>query len=455
MATAKKISRNPIPVPARMRQLYRRLSQAGFEPKFVRDYVLPPTWQDEKADNDSDYSGLLAFLSDHLGIDPASLQDPAGLVAFSESRVRLFRGRDVFEEADATQQVAQGIARVALSGLSGDRGVQVPPAIVLRRQLMLEGKPWVGFRDLLSYCWRIHVPVLHVQHLPAKSAKHKGIAVEVDQAPAIILCQQHASPAWHLKALAHEIGHLTEEDEDLLARPATTEEQVRLAEQAEEAAVRYATQLITGGREVVADPRQYRRTQDLVDATYERASDQKIDPGYLILRRGGVNRNWPETHAALRIINDREGGASARDLINSQILSHINTSGISGESFYFFQRITGVQLQKPYRPLSSLGVGVPSNQPRPGTAPADVYPEDLLARYQTLTRKSWLGELAADREEELVSLRDQIQAISRRDARSQEAARQVKRVNAALAALEEEVDARITQRTAELAGASE
>ncbi len=80
------------------------------------------------------------------------------------------------------------------------------------------------------------------------------------------------------------------------------------------------------------------------------------------------------------------------------------------------------------------------------------YPDELLTRYKALTRKSWLGGLTAGQEEELVSLRDQIQAISRRDERSQEAARQVKRVNAALAALEEEVDARIAERTAELAG---
>ena len=80
------------------------------------------------------------------------------------------------------------------------------------------------------------------------------------------------------------------------------------------------------------------------------------------------------------------------------------------------------------------------------------YPDELLTRYKALTRKSWLGGLTADQEEELVSLHNHIQAISRRDERSQEAARQVKRVNAVLAALEEEVDARITQRTTELAG---
>ena len=465
-ATPRNTGRDGAPVPERMRQLYRRLSRAGFGPKFVREYVLPPAWQDEKAVSDAEYRRLLTFLSDHLGIDLASLQDPAAPLAFGGSQARLFRGRDVFEEADATQQVAQGVARVALAGLPEQRSVWVPPALVLRRQLLLEGRPWVGFRDLLSYCWRIHVPVLHVQNLPAKSTKHKGIAVEVDGTHAIVLCQQHVSPAWHLKALAHEIGHLTEEDADLMTRPATTEEKVRLAEQAETAAARYATQLMTGGREVAADTQQYRWTQDLVDATYVRAQEQNIDPGYLILRRGAVSKNWSEANAALRIIDDREGGASARELINSQILSHIDARSIRPESISFFQRVTEARLRTSSQPLSPHDIDIPVagslSPPAPGqptAAPsrsitavtADTYPEGLLTRYKALAHQRLSGGLAAPQAEELAALREQLQAISRRDVRGQEAARRVKGVNTALATLEAEVDTRIAQRRAELA----
>ena len=116
MATAKKMSRESAPAPARMRQLYRRLSQAGFGPKFVRDYVLPPAWQDEMADRDVEYQSLLAFLSRHLGIDTASLQDPAAPLTSRRVTGASVPWPRLFEEADATQQLAQGVARVALSG---------------------------------------------------------------------------------------------------------------------------------------------------------------------------------------------------------------------------------------------------------------------------------------------------------------------------------------------------
>jgi hypothetical protein len=455
MTTPPKNSTDNTSALSRMQQLYGRLSRVKFSPKFLRDYVFPPDWQDENADSDTEYRGLLAFLSTHLGIDPSSLDDPTVPIVFGGSTARLFRGRDIFEEPDATQQIAQGVASVILSGFPVGKHTYIPPALVLRRQLLLEGKPWIGFRDLLSYCWRIRVPVLHVQNLPAKSTKHKGIAVEVGGAPAIVLCQQHVSPAWHLKALAHEMGHLTREDADLMSRRATTEEQVRIVEQAETAAIWYSTQVITGGREVSPDTRQYQRIQELVDATYEQAYRQNIDPGYLILRRGAVTKRWPEANVALQMIDDREGGASARELINNQVSQHTDVRHIHRESLLFFQRMTGVQLH-PFNP-SEVSIGVtqslPSSVPISSTTEArpSIYPDELLRRYKALTRQRRIGGLSGGQEKELVGLREQIQAISRRDEHGQEALRRVEEVNAALTELEMAVDTRIALRGAEMA----
>ena len=365
MATPKKPARSASPTTARLRQLYRRLSDAGFDRSFVRRFVLPPAWQDERSGNDADYRDLLTFLSDHLGITADSLENSEVPLEFVGSRARLFRGRDLFESADPAQQVAWGVARIALSGLpaggpAGAPPTPVPPALVLRDQILRQGRSWVGFRDLLAYCWRIGVPVLHVQHLPAKSSKHRGVAAEVGGHSAIVLCQQSTSPAWHLTALAHEMGHLTEEDARLFARPGTTEEQIGVVEQAEAAAGRYATHLITGGRDLAPDVRQYRRLQDLVDATYERANEMNVDPGYLIIRRGTILKQWVEVAGALRIIDEREGGASASDLVNSEVLSHIDTRRIGREGLSFFQRVTGAPLPRTPEPPAPRTVSPPS-----------------------------------------------------------------------------------------------
>jgi len=199
------------------------------------------------------------------------------------------------------------------------------------------GEAWVGFRNLMQYCWDSGIPVLHATNLPPKARKLGGVAAEIDGYPAIILCQQYRYLARHLPRLAHELGHLSGQHLSFIGFHSSTEAEMHFNDRTEGEAHRYAFDLLTGGQSIPADEFRYRSIDALVEATYVRSNTYKIDPGYLIVNRARFTQDWREANIALGII---EGHVNAVELINSEAQKHIQWNKVSAASRYFFQSIT-------------------------------------------------------------------------------------------------------------------
>lgn len=430
-----------------MKQLNKRLSRAGFSARFLREQVLPKNWKDEMASSHSRYQQLLEFLSQHLAINLESLEDTSSQVIFDNSRTRFFKGPDVTEEADAGLHLAEGVTRIALAGMSPFIPTTVPSAAAVRRRILETGERWVGLRALISFCWNINTPVIHVQSLPPKAKRLRGVAIETGGRNAIVLCQQHLYPARHLIPLAHEMGHLAGRHMEFIGLMATTQEELRFNDRTEAEAHRYATELLTGGQSLFPDYRRFQRPQALVEAIYEQSHAKQIDPGYLIVKRASETGDWREANIALSII---EGEESAISLINSEVRKHLDTSRIPPISRAFFTSITGVTF--PVRADASASSRSATNIPADVLSPTletNLYPDSLLQSYQFLVRQGYVGELSPEQTQELAQIREEIQNISRRNERTQESARKVEDMNASLSALESQVEARIAQRVAE------
>ena len=433
--------------PDRMKQLYKRLASAGFSMAFIRKRVLPEAWDDRLASDDTHYHNLLDFLSRNLAMNRESLEDTSHPVSFDRSRTRFFKGPDVTEESDAGLQLIQGVTRIALSGILPSPRVNLLSASAVRRRILELGQPWVGFRSLLSFCWSSRIPVIHIQNLPTQSRRMRGIAVELEDQNAIVLCQKYQYPARHLVPLAHELGHLAGQHMDFIGLLATTAEELLFNDRTEAEAHRYATELLTGGQVIPPNYQHYRRPQDLVEAIYEQGRVWKIDPGYLAVRRAGDTGDWREASIVLSMI---EGESNALALINAEVKKHINGAGISAASRSFFTNITGVTLSgQPVtssdNPPSSSGTRA-TQQILPSPP---IYPNDLLQKYKELVRQGYTGQLSPEQDRQLAAIREEIQTISREDERSRVALSRVQDANASLETLEAQVDARIAQRKAE------
>src|SRR5271165_3505893 len=67
-----------------MADLFRRLRAVGLTKPYIRRTILPEWWDDRAADSPAGYTEGLVFLSRHLGLNLASLLDPALPVAFRD-----------------------------------------------------------------------------------------------------------------------------------------------------------------------------------------------------------------------------------------------------------------------------------------------------------------------------------------------------------------------------------
>ena len=61
--------------PNPMRDLYRRLSEAGFSRPYVRDVVLPDWWDDDAAKTDEGFAEAAMIVARNLGFDYRSVRD--------------------------------------------------------------------------------------------------------------------------------------------------------------------------------------------------------------------------------------------------------------------------------------------------------------------------------------------------------------------------------------------
>jgi IrrE N-terminal-like domain len=323
-------------------KLYRRLGEVGLTRAYIKRTALPSWWDDDVASNPSGYAQGLLLLSRHLGLDLASMQSEDEPVRLRDFGTCKFKKRsDVSEDALALARVlATRAAQLAASAVSIPAETIPINAAEIRQQILSDDAHWVGLKQLLSYCWSIGLPVLHLDHFPTNAKRPDGFAARVNGRPVIVLCRHAKNSAWLLFILAHELGHLAlghVPNEGTLIDEKLDEGSIDVEEQQANA---FAIELLTGrtSRRFISTDR-WPNANALAQLAMETGRRSMIDPGHIVLNYAhSMGKTFfPVAQAALKILEPNDD-AVAR--VRSKMAENLDWSRLPEDSSEFLMKVT-------------------------------------------------------------------------------------------------------------------
>lgn len=331
---------NPNP----MKGLYEKLRSIGLRTPYVRRYLLPEWWDDEAAASPAGFTEAVWTIARHLGVEPAQLRDPTEPVRLpTGTRVQYKLSGDAQPESVAlARQLGEQVAKFVMLGAASPSGPRPADAKAIRTAILEKGASWVGFGNLLDYCWYLGIPVLHVSELPSGTTKKMdGMAVPIGDRSAIVLTSGRRNPAWMLFLLAHELGHIcsghladgsTFVDADIDA--ASTDPKEREAND-------FALALITGNAATRIVPKaRWPNAADLAVGAQNLGRQISVDPGHIVLNyaHSMPGNFWGVANAALKLIPS-EGDPAA--MIRDRMSANLDWSNLPSEAAEFVARMTG------------------------------------------------------------------------------------------------------------------
>ncbi len=325
-----------------MKSLYRRLSRVGLSRPYITTTALPSWWDDEIAENPAGYAHGLLLLSRHLGLDLATLQNESAPVRLREFGVCKYKKRDSVSEDDLAicRTLATRAAQLAAEAIELPPG-SLPSNAMEIREAILDGEAaGVGLAELVSYCWSMGIPVLHLDHFPKTAHRPDGFAARVRGRPVIILCVRKKQAAWQLFILAHELAHLAlghiEEDgsliDDKIEQDSTDVE--------ERDANAFAMEILTG-----SPPKRFRASGAWPDAETLAAEarqigrQEMIDPGHVVLNYAHSMGADFFPVAQLALARLYPGADAIRD-IREKMADTLDWSRLPEDSSEFLMRVT-------------------------------------------------------------------------------------------------------------------
>lgn len=323
-----------------MSKLYARLAEYGFNPKYVKEMILPEWWDDKIAENPAGYAEGVGLVARHLGLDIDVLEDHTQDLCYNHVGPRRFKkSQNVSEhELPLAECVALRAAKMACTAAPAPMETLATSAAQLRTLLLQRNSTSVDFSTLLDYCWQCGIPVLHVSKFPPSGKKMDGLAVRVSGRPAIVLAKNSKSLAWLLFLLAHELGHIIcGHLRD--AEPRVEEEgQSKEEDKEEQEANAFAVELLTGDAHSEYDSSTNLTAARLLSVARKYGEANQIDPGVIVLNYGRTKGHWGPAMTALKSI---EPNADAPATVRAKMCQQLDWERLPEETQAFLMRITG------------------------------------------------------------------------------------------------------------------
>lgn len=306
-----------------MNDIYTRLGAYGFDPSFVREFILPDWWDDSLGSNPTNRAVAEGAISKMLGFSIEELSDPARSLSFPNLvDLKLKKGR---KDHDASQLrstilLAEQAAASLLQCLRMQRFTGLQTARQAR-EAALRDRDFVDLDALLEFAWASGIAVLHLSKLPKQLKKFSGLAMFAGNAPVVVLGSPRDGAPWLAFHLAHEIGHILLGHVAVGKPPLADVDLDKIsADEEETAADQFAFELLTG----VAD-RRYKatygmRAANLVTAARTEAAKLHADPGVVALIYGRTAERMGVAQNALKIMGmDRGGHKKIADAFRQQL----------------------------------------------------------------------------------------------------------------------------------------
>ena len=281
----------------------RRLHDAGFSSAAI-DAAWPSWWSDQLASEPSGQAELRFALARRLGVSPKSLSGER--VEFIWKREAKFKngptpGADI---GPLLTSFATSFGRSMTAAAPPLANLDSFTALDLRRMIMKD-RPFVDLQGILSFCWAVGIPVVHLQVLPLKSQSMHAMAVTVGERPAVLLARNSNFPAPTAFTIAHELGHI------VLGHVAPSSALIDLVDPAsadssddqELAANRFALALLTASEYPEIDTNvETFNAPSLADAAIKASTHYGIEPGTLALLYAHASGTWARSMSALKFI---------------------------------------------------------------------------------------------------------------------------------------------------------
>jgi Zn-dependent peptidase ImmA (M78 family) len=285
-------------------RLRRRLKDIGLSDPAV-EAAWPSWWSDEADDSTSARTELRFSLARKLGLDPRSLieDEEPRFVWRDVARFKHLSGEGEREQAAITS-FGRALGNVLVHATQMPVGPVDAGALELRAAILRQ-RPYVGLIELVSLCWSIGIPVVHLRVFPWPQKRMAAMAVRVADRYAILLGKDSNYPAHVAFYLAHEIGHVASGHLSQGRSIVDFESQIGSEEGDTEEilADRFAPELLTGEPSPMVLPSTERYSARSLAKTVIGASEElKIEPGTLALCFAYSTKDWKKGTAAMRYI---------------------------------------------------------------------------------------------------------------------------------------------------------
>ncbi|OBP72351.1 hypothetical protein BAE42_16200 [Mesorhizobium loti] len=319
--------------------LIKELKDAGLSDQAIRA-AWPSWWSDEAASSASARTELRFALSRRLGLEPQSLLGArVEFVWQDDTRFKNLTAGDAVQRG-ALASFGNAVGRLLLRATPRVRSMEAIGAITLRNAI-LSGRSVVDLVGLISACWGLGVPVIHLRVFPLRIKAMRAMVVEVEGRHAILLGRDAFYPAPIAFTLAHEIGHAA------LGHIGNNKTLVDIGDssfgsedQEEQEADRYGLELLTGSAEpVITTNIDNFSARGLAEACLEAGPSRGIEPGTLALCTGYVRDDWVVANAALRHVYSERKPVWRE--INAMAAGELNWGNLSDESIEYLGSVMG------------------------------------------------------------------------------------------------------------------
>jgi Zn-dependent peptidase ImmA (M78 family) len=287
-------------------RLKQRLRKIGLSDPAI-EAAWPEWWSDAADASVSAQAELRFSLARKLGLDPHSLLEDNAEPRFiwrDEARFKHLSGEGQLERAAITS-FGMALGRYLIDATSASPSPASWDSMSLRNAILRE-QPYVRLLDILSVCWSLGIPVIHLRIFPCARKRMSAMAVRVGGRTAIMLGKDSMYPPHIAFYLAHELahialGHLAREpvvvdfDSPDLATSSDDPEEI--------GADRFALELLTGVPQPKVLPQsQGYSARELARVAMEAAPQLSIEPGTLALCFGYSTGDWATANAAIQRI---------------------------------------------------------------------------------------------------------------------------------------------------------
>lgn len=317
----------------------RRLQAIGLSDPAI-EAAWPDWWSGEAVRSRSAQDELRFSVARNLGLDPRSLlddNDQAQFIWKDEARFKHLAADD--GEVAAIASFGKSLAGL-LARATGPARPLPPLSASSVRDAVLASQEVVGLHELLSLCWGIGIPVVHLGVVPLKRKKMHAMALERDGRYAILVARDDKYPPWIAHHIAHELGHI------VLGHLATTPVLVDLesepgdglGDEQEVAADAFALELLTGEPDALVEARGATASaRALAKIALESGPKLRVEPGTLALCYGYSSKNWKVANGALQYVYNQ--GVRASELVNQVAMSQMDLGSLPSDSGNFLRAV--------------------------------------------------------------------------------------------------------------------